>query len=921
MQGLSRRFAAALLAGLLLSWPAAAADRAMKASEYYEDALVRLNRNDTKGAIIQLKNALQQDSKNLPALVLLGKAYLKAGQPLGADRVLADAERIGADRTELIATQVEVYHLLGRNQALLDRFSPAGLPPAIRYKVLVARAYAQIDLGKETDAVQSLDQAMQIDPNNPAALVAQSLAHLRRGSFPEAQKLALAAIAKNPADPAAWNMKASIAHAQGDLKDALVGYTKALALQPDYLDALIARASLLLDLNRDADAGRDVALLKAKFSDDPRASYLQALLAGRQGKDIEARNALTAAASTLDALPYEAVLVHPQLILLGAVSHFSLGQDEKAKTYLGSYLKQFPHHMGARKIYTAILLKEKDYAGAIAFLEGPARATPDDPQALSMLATAYMVLKQHSKAVSLLEAATRLSGGTVPDITTNFGLSLIGSGQTDVGLAQLKKAYTKVPGDGRAGVPLAIMYLKQQQTGMATQVLLAVMKNEPDNLTALNLLGIARGLSGDRAGARKTYEQVLAKDGRFTSATLNLARLDQYEGKAADARHRLLAILADQPRNLDAQIELGQVELDAGHPQDAIRWLEKARSFNPQSLRPTLMLVELYLGAGDAQKALDAAKDAQAGHRDNLQALATLGRAYQAAGNQDMARQNFRRITQVAGFDADWQQRAAQLQIGVGDYEGARYSLDKSLLSKPDYFPALLSKAILEKASGNLDAAEQQARALAERQPREAAVQQLLGDIALQRQRFSDAIAAYRRAYSQEKNAERAIVLYNAYRRSGNTAMALGFAKSWAQSSPSDRTAQRVLAEAYLAGGRYQDARRAYERVLSQDNNDPVSLNNLANALLQLGDAGALNMAERAYKAAPQDPNACDTLGLALLRTRQAERALKYLRDARVRAPGNLEIREHLAQALEATGRVDEAQIERATTASLRAPR
>ena len=40
-----------------------AADRAEKASDYYEDALVRMDHKDTKGAIVQLKNALQQDSK------------------------------------------------------------------------------------------------------------------------------------------------------------------------------------------------------------------------------------------------------------------------------------------------------------------------------------------------------------------------------------------------------------------------------------------------------------------------------------------------------------------------------------------------------------------------------------------------------------------------------------------------------------------------------------------------------------------------------------------------------------------------------------------------------------------------------------------------------------------------------------------
>lgn len=898
MQGLSRGLAAALLLGAFLSWPASAADRALKASEFYEDALVRLDRNDTKGAIVQLKNALQQDGKNLPALVLLGKAYLRAGQPLGADRVLADAERLGADRSQIIVMQVEVYHLLGRNKDLLERFSPDGLPPAIKYRVLVTRAYAQMDIAKEPAAIQSAEQARQIDPNNPSVLVAESMAYLRMNNFLDAEKMAQLAITKSPSDPSGWNMKASIAHAQGNVQDALAGYGKALVLDPKYLDALIARASLFLDLNRDQDAAKDIAVLKQNFLNDPRSTYLQALLAGRQGKDTEVRNALVAATSALDALPFEAVLTRPQLVLLGGVANYSLGQNEKAKTYLYAYLKQFPHHMGALKLLASIMMGKGNYAETIALLEGPARATPNDPQALSMLATCYMALNQHTKAVSLLQMATEQSGGSVPDITTNFGLSLIGSGQVDQGVAQLQKAYSKTPGRASSGVPLALMYMRQGHTKSALQVLQAITRNEPDNLTALNVMGIARGIAGDRAGARKAYSQVLAKDSQFIPAILNLARLDLYEGKPGDARVRLMGILKDHPRNLDAHFELAQVELYSKRPKDAIRWLEKARSLSPQTLRPNLMLVDLYLGLGDAQKALDAAKDAQSGNRDNMQALAALGRAYLALGNLDLAKQNFRRITQVAGFNADLQQRAAQLQISAGDYEGARYSLDKALLGKPGHFPALLLKARLQSLSGNQDEAERQARILAAQQPSEAAVQQLLGDIAMQRKRYSDAIQAYRSAYNDEKNAQHAVSLYKAYSQSGNTRQALEFVQTWARTNPADLTASRLLAEAYLRVGQLEEAQRQYEILGRKLPDDAYVQNGLAYLMLQRGQPGALAVAEKAYGLAPRDANIADTYGWALVEAGQVEKGLGYLREAQLRAPNDAEIQGHLTEAL-----------------------
>jgi putative PEP-CTERM system TPR-repeat lipoprotein len=892
------RIAGGVLLIALFTAPAFAADRATQASDFYEDALVRMQHNDANGAIIQLKNALQQDSKMLPALVLLGQAYLKAGQPLGAERVLADAERLGADRSEIIVSQVEALHLLGRNKELLERFSPDGLPPAVKYKVLITRAYAQMDVDKEPVALQSAEQARQIEPNNSAALNAESMAYLRMNNFSDAARMAQLAITKDPGGALGWNMKGSVAHVKGDFPSALADYSKALALDPKYLEALIARASLLLDLKRDSDAAKDIAVLKQAFPEDPRTAYLQALLASRRGTDADVHKALLAATSALDALPFEAVLTQPQLVLLGGVAHYSLGENEKAKSYLYSYIKRYPQHMGVRKMLTAIMMSEGNYAQAIAFLEGPARASPNDPQALSMLARCYMALNQHSKAASLLELATQLSGGNVPDITANFGLSLIGSGQIERGVAQLQNSYSKEPGSSRSGVPLALIYMKEGQTKAALQILGAIINKEPDNLTVLNIMGIARGLAGDRLGARQAYEQILAKDPQFIPVRLNLARLDEYEGKRRDARARLMDILKDHPRNLDAHFELAQLEISIQRPAEAIRWLEKARSYNPQSLRPNLMLVDLYLNMGDVQKALDVARDAQSGSQDNLQALAALGRAYVAVGNFDLAKQNFLRISQVAGFNADWQLRAAQLQISAHDLDGARYSLDKALLSQAGYFPALLLKAKVEELAGNLAGAEQQARALVAEHPHDASVQQLLGDVAMGQRRVNDAIQAYRAAYDDEENTEYAARLYNAYVQVGQLGQALDFAQSWAHRNPTNIAARHVLAEAYLRSGKLAEGQQLYEALSKQLPNDPSILNDLADIMLKRGQRGALPIAEKAYGLAPRDPNVDDTYGWALVQDGQVDKGLRYLREAQVRAPDAREIQGHLAEAL-----------------------
>lgn len=86
-----------LLASLAGSPRLALADKA-KAADYYEDAVMLLNKGEPKSAIIQLKNALQQDPDLLPAYVLSGKAYLADGDAASAEESLLKAKLLGRTR-------------------------------------------------------------------------------------------------------------------------------------------------------------------------------------------------------------------------------------------------------------------------------------------------------------------------------------------------------------------------------------------------------------------------------------------------------------------------------------------------------------------------------------------------------------------------------------------------------------------------------------------------------------------------------------------------------------------------------------------------------------------------------------------------------------------------------------------------------
>lgn len=98
-------------------------------SRLYEDALMRYEKKDMAGAIVQLKNALAVDNKNLSVQALLGKALLANKEVIAAEVALEEALRLGVNRAEIVVPLAQALLGQGKPQPLLDaqRFDTNGL--------------------------------------------------------------------------------------------------------------------------------------------------------------------------------------------------------------------------------------------------------------------------------------------------------------------------------------------------------------------------------------------------------------------------------------------------------------------------------------------------------------------------------------------------------------------------------------------------------------------------------------------------------------------------------------------------------------------------------------------------------------------------------------------------------------------------
>lgn len=880
-----------------------------KASRFYEDALTRYEKREYAAAIVQLKNALQIDSKMLPGQVLLGKALLANGEVVASEVAFTEALRLGVNRAEVVLPLARAVVAQARPQDLMEqpRFATAGLPPGIQLQLMLMRASAAADLGDPRNGLRMIEEARALDPSNADTWLAEIPVRIRSRQIKEAQAAADRALTLAPESAEALYLRGTVSHVQGDIAAALASYDKALRVQPTHTEALVSRAGMLLDAGRLQDAARDVAELLRSSPKEPRGAYMRALLAERQGNTALAKSSLADITALLDQVPLEFLRYRPQALMLGGLAHYSLGEREKSKPYLEAVQRTQPYSP-VSKLLAQIYLSEKNTDRAIEALDNYLKGQPGDAQAVRLLASAHMAQGRYARAAQLTQDALKLQD--VPDLRTLLGMSLIGTGKMGDAVGELEAALRKDPGQVQAGSTLAMIYMNSGQLAKAIRVAEALVKQSPDNPALLNLLGTAKARSGDAASARAAFEQALKLDGTLAATQVNLARLE-IDAKAYDsAAGRLNTVLRTDEKNIDAMTEMARSAEQRGLWSEAQRWLEKADDVSgPNNVQAGLLLVDYHLRNARPDLAREASKRLTNKAPEAMQVLLAMARVNLANADAVAAKSYLTRAASLANYDAPLLVRIALLQLQAGHLPGAAYSLEKALSERPDFLPAQALMAEVDTRQGDFAKAEARAKQIIAKNPKLGVGYGLLGDAAAARGQPALAVDAYRRAHQIEGSSESLLRLYSALSRV-DAAAAVQLAEQWVKSKPKDVAVRRALADGYARSGNMAAARAGYEGLLKVAPDDAESLNNLANVMLATGDPAALKTAELALEKRPGAPHIIGTAGWAAFKAGQTDRALQLLRDARLRDPNNPDTRYFLGAVLASAGRKTEAREE-----------
>lgn len=871
---------------------------AAAADKYLDDAKRYQEKGEHRAAIIQFKNALQQDSNNREARISLAQSYLQIGDGASAEKELKRAQELGAAPDRVVPLLARSYLLQGKIRQVLSDFQPDKLTsPQARATLLAAQGTAHLALKEFAQAQNKFDAALKLDGASSDALLGRVRAAIYQQRIDDAQQQVDDLVKRFPRLAEAWLLKGEIHRMRAEPQRALEAYQHVINVEPDNVNGYIGHAMMLISQQKYAEATKDLDVLTQKVPQHPMVHYLKGLSAFQQGK-------MEAAKESLQRVELIAPNYAATNLLMGAIQ-YNENQLESAAESLKRFLGAVPEHLPARKLYAATMLKLNQPARAIEILDVVAKQAQDDAQLLALLGSAYMQQGDSSKGIENLERAAKAAPDAAA-IRTQLALGYLATGESGQAVSQLESAVDLGQGLVQADMLLVFTHLQRREYNDAIEAARAMAKKMPKSPVPANMIGVAELGKRDVVAARKEFERALKLDPKFSPAHINLAKLDEVEGKMDAAKKHYEAVITQDEKHVGAMLSLARLAAQSGKPQEALKWLERAREKAPESMEAGLVLAQYHLRNGDTAQALNVARDVANRFPDHPAVLETLGQAQLANGQTSNAVASFRSLVDSNPKEVQAHYLLALAQAKAGDNKAAMATLGKALEVQPDHVPSMVALADVKLASGQTKEATDLARRLQKRDEAQALGYQLEGKILLKEGKFEEAASLFDKAYKKTPSAEVAVDYYQARRNLGQP-NAAELMTRWLKDHPDDTAMAMRVAMAYQGEKRNKDAITYYERVLKKQPENVIALNNLAWLYHEAGDKRALDLAERAYRRKPEDAAIADTFGWILVQQGDVNRGVTVLQEAAMRAPQIGEIRYHLAVGLEKTGRRDEA--------------
>jgi putative PEP-CTERM system TPR-repeat lipoprotein len=574
-------------------------DVARARRDYIERGDQYMKAKNVDAAIIEYRNALQQDPRFADAYRKLSMAYLSRGDGANALRSATTAADLVPDVPE---AQIEAGNLL----LLAGRFD-------------AARAHAE--------------RVLTRDPKNLVAHVLLGNATAGLKDFDSAMKEFEEAIRLDPHQTSAYASLAALKATKGDREAAERNFKQAIAIDPKSTAGRLALAQFYWSARQFTQAEQTLKEAVAAVPGDQRADVSLAVFYEYTGRSAEAEPYLRAA---VDSDP------NPQVIILLADYYIALNRTGDAISLLQRMTADTKLGEIANIRLAAIAESQGRPEDAVRIID---QALAADPKSATVLAAkADLLLRRHKldEALSTADAAAAADPSSAPAAFIR-GRVLVAKGRLDQAGRAFEEVLRLNPRAAAAGVELAHLHLRSNApdtVALATKVAQA----NPRSLEARLTLARAQMQQHDYAAARPALEQLARAAPGAPAPEAQLGSLLLMKNDAAGARDAFNRALAIDPFQLEALGGLTALDIRARHQSEAIARLKALLDRAPKNSGLLMIAAAAYSSANDpapAEALLLSAIEIDPGL---LAAYSMLGRVYLTENRLDAARAQFEKV-------------------------------------------------------------------------------------------------------------------------------------------------------------------------------------------------------------------------------------------------------------------------------------
>jgi tetratricopeptide (TPR) repeat protein len=584
-------------------------------------------------AIIEYRNAVQQDGLFAEARTKLTSAYLAVGDLQNAHFHAVRAADLLPNDVRAQVRAGELLVLAGQMDEASARADKALAIEPNNVDALILRAHALAGLNKLDDAIAEIEAAIRNDPTRGPNYARLGSAQLAAGRRQQAEVAFRKAVEVNPNSVAARLGLANFLWTSSRLEQAEAALKEALALDPQHTLANRSLAIFYVGTGRTAEAEPYLKTVAAATADGTGKLTLADYYLGRS---------MEAAARAVLA---DVVKNHPSSFAAATLRLAALGSATDtgmASRLVDEVLAREPNNVEALLAKGQLLAAAGRLDEALAAVRAGVAANPGSSLALFSLGRVHEMRRETNEAikafVDALRANPRMAAAEVELARMHMALN-----RWDEAEQFARGAVSKIPGHVEAHLMLARIAVIKGNAPQAERTLDVLAKALPRSPTVQTELARLALLKKNPTGARAAFERALALDSRYFDALSGLVQMDLRERRLDAVKTRLDAAVKSMPQNIDVLVLAANTYAIIGDAASAERLARQTIELDANNPAAYSLLGHLYI----SQRRLDSAIaqfTALAAKRPGQAGTHTvLGMLYQMQGKLDDAKSHYER--------------------------------------------------------------------------------------------------------------------------------------------------------------------------------------------------------------------------------------------------------------------------------------